>query len=351
MASSGLRVRLTGRTPDAGGERRVVKTSRARSFVRTRAGLFVRARAPFVGTGAGSFVRTRPALLVRAIAALLAAAAWLPVGDAAAAKLRADIVYATAGDTDLALDLHLPADADAPPPLVVWIHGGAWRAGSKADPPARFAESGFALASVEFRQATAAPFPAMVHDIKAAIRFLRANAQRYGYSAERIAIAGISSGGHLAALVGVTNGVDELEGDVGEHVGVSSDIHAIVVFAGASDLTTVLEQSPPRALAIRGPAVELLLGAPPDETPARARLASPISHVDPRDPPLRQLHGDLDTQMPINQAHQLDGAYKEAGLDAELDVVHGARHGGPAFFDDERWGRTAAFLRRTLIVD
>jgi len=280
----------------------------------------------------------------------LAAAAALLAGGAALADTHTDITYATIGETELKLDLHLP-DGAASPPLVIWIHGGAWRTGSKADPPARFVQSGFALASVGFRQSTVTRFPAMVHDIKAAIRFLRANASRYGYSAERVAIAGISSGGHLAALVGVTNGHAALEGDLGDHLDVSSDVHAIVVFSGASNLTTILGQSTPRGLLIREPAIEQLLGAKPDDVPELARLASPVFHVDPSDPPLRLLHGDQDVQMPINQAHELHGAYVGKGLDAELDVVHGAGHGGNAFFDDERWGRTAAFLRRALILD
>lgn len=294
--------------------------------------------------------RFRERLMRRVATAGVAAAVLAATAAAAAPRTLTDIPYAVVDDTALRLDLYVPEGDDAPP-LVVWIHGGAWRAGSKADPPQQFVEAGFALASVEFRQSTEARFPAMVHDIKAAIRFLRASAGHYGYSADRIAIAGASSGGHLAALVGVTNGLDALEGGVGEHLGVSSEVHAIVVYFGASNLTTILEQSTARGLAIRRPSLEQLLGGAPDEVGAIARLASPVFHVDQRDPPLRLLHGDQDIQMPINQAHELQGAYEAAGLDAELDVVHGAGHGGGAFFDEVRWGRTAAFLRRALVLD
>ena len=259
----------------------------------------------------------------------------------------ADVAYTTAGEHALALDVYLPA-AGASSPLVVWVHGGAWRVGSKARPPMSFVDSGFALASLDFRQSTDAPFPAMIHDIKAAIRFLRANASRYGYDADRIAIAGASSGAHLAALVGVTNGHPDLEGTVGDHLDESSDVQAIVAYFGASNLTTILQQSTPAGLRIREPALSSLLGGLPDAVPELARLASPVFHVDAGDPPLHMLHGDQDPQMPINQTHELHGAYKKLDLDVYFDVVHGAAHGGAAFYGDEHWGRTAEFLRRVL---
>jgi acetyl esterase/lipase len=271
-------------------------------------------------------------------------------GAAADAATHMDLTYAKAGDSELKLDLYVPDNVDSPP-LAVWIHGGAWRFGSKANPPTNFVDAGFALASVEFRQSTEASFPAMVHDIKAAIRYLRANAEEYGYSADRIAISGASSGGHLAALVGVTNGVAELEGDLGEHTDVSSDVQAILVYFGASNLTSILDQSTPHGIEVRVPALELLLGGKPEDVPDVARLASPVFHVDANDPPLLLLHGDQDPQMPINQAHELHGAYKAAGLDAEFDVVHGAAHGGEDFYNEEHWGRAEAFLRRVLLGD
>lgn len=280
-------------------------------------------------------------------AGMLAAALSVPALSSAN-EVHEDLVYAEAGDTELKLDLYIPDGVDAPP-LTVWIHGGAWQFGSKANPPGQFADSGFALASVEFRQSTEAPFPAMIHDIKAAVRYLRANAEQYGYSADRIAISGASSGGHLAALVGVTNGVAELEGDLGEHVGTSSDVQGIVVYFGASNLTSILDQSTPRGLDVRRPALERLLGGLPEDVPEVARLASPVFHVDANDPPLLLLHGDQDPQMPINQAHELQGAYKAAGLDAEFDVVHGAGHGGADFYNEEHWQKASAFLRRVLM--
>jgi acetyl esterase/lipase len=258
-----------------------------------------------------------------------------------------DVIYAAADGRNLGLDLYIPAGVSRPP-LLVWVHGGAWRSGTKAQVPPIFVENGFATASLDFRQSTDARFPADVHDIKAAIRFLRAKAQEFGYRTDRIAIAGSSSGGHLAALVGVSNGVKELEGTVGGYLNERSDVQAIVVYYGASNLMTILAQSTPFGLGVRRPALELLLGALPETVPSLAQMASPVVHVGPGDPPLLLLHGDQDPQMPINQSHELQGAYEKAGLDVWLDVVHGAAHGGDLFFSPERIQRVVAFLHRTI---
>ena len=205
-----------------------------------------------------------------------------------------------------------------------------------------------AVASVDFRQSTDARFPAQVHDIKAAIRFLRAKAKTYGYNPDRVAIAGASSGAHLAALVGVTNGHRVLEGTAGDHLRESSSVQAIISYFGASDLVTILAQSTPFGLNVRKPALTRLLGALPEEVPELATLASPVTHVDSSDPPLFLLHGDRDPQMPINQSHELVGAYAKVGLEAQFRVVHGAAHGGDAFYAPDNLRPVLAFLKRTV---
>jgi acetyl esterase/lipase len=269
------------------------------------------------------------------------------LGHAQMARDLKDITYAMVENAPLGLDLHMPAGVSKPP-LLVWVHGGAWSAGTKAQYPKDFVARGFAVASLDFRQTTQAPFPANVLDIKAAVRFLRAKAGDYGYSADKIAIAGASSGAHLAALVGVTNGDARLEGKEGNYLDQSSSVQAIVSYFGASDLNTILAQSTPFGLKVREPALERLLGALPDKAKDLASLASPVTHIDKTDPPLLLLHGDLDPQMPINQSHELQGAYQNAGLDVDFYVVHGAAHGGDAFFSGDRLDRAIAFLNRTI---
>jgi acetyl esterase/lipase len=272
---------------------------------------------------------------------------WSQAVHAQARQTRLDVVYATVEGRELALDLHWPAGATEPP-LLVWVHGGRWSSGTKAQVPPVFVENGFAVASLDFRQSTDARFPAQLHDIKAAIRFLRANAHQFGFRSDRIAIGGYSSGGHLAALVGVTNGHPALEGSVGAHVGESSAVHAILSYAGASNLTTILSQSTPFGLEVREPSLAQLLGAPPDRVGELATLASPTSHVDAGDPPLFLVHGDQDVQMPINQAHELEGAYEKHGLDAHLEVVHGGGHLGDHFYARQHLDPALAFLRRAI---
>src|SRR5439155_11957944 len=138
------------------------------------------------------------------------------------------------------------------------------------------------------------------------------------------------------------------EGKVGTHLDQSSDVQVIVVFYGASNLTTILAQSTPHGVNMRTPALELLLGGLPDSKPELARLASPVFHVDSRDPPLLWLHGDQDPQMPINQAHEMIGAYKKQGLPVQLEVVYGGAHGGKLFFTPEQIAQAADFLEHSL---
>lgn len=265
---------------------------------------------------------------------------------AAEEKNLREIPYAVVDTTPLKLDIYMPESGAPPAGLIIWIHGGAWRGGSRSDVDLkRMTGRGWAIASVDYRLSTTARFPAQIHDIKAAIRFLRAHAIDYGYPADRFVIAGSSAGGHLAALVGVSNGEPKLEGTEGGFLKESSAVQVIVDLYGASDLTTILTQSTPQGLAMRGPALDLLLGGSPDAKPDLARLASPVFHVDASDPPLLLLHGDQDPQMPINQAHELQGAFEKAGVKVEFKVLHGAGHGGKAFTDDSSLATIDAFLR------
>jgi acetyl esterase/lipase len=274
---------------------------------------------------------------------------WAAGGGAAESnrvQITRDIRYAQVTGLALNLDLHLPR-ARARAPLIVWVHGGAWRSGSKSNMPlSKLVEDGYAVASVDYRLSTQAKFPAQIHDLKAAVRFLRGHGREWKLPTKNILIAGDSAGGHLAALVGVSNGHAELEGEVGNDRAQSSDVQGIISFYGGANLTTILQQSTPHGLSVRVPALELLLGGQPDEAPVLARLASPVFYVDKIDPPLLLLHGDQDPQMPVNQALELLGAYQKVKAPVQLDIVPGAAHGGVMFYDEERLTVVRNFLRR-----
>lgn len=259
-------------------------------------------------------------------------------------QVRRDIEYAKVGDVSLKLDLYIPA-GEMRPPLVAWVHGGGWRDGSKDDMPLkRLVAQGFAVASLDYRLSRVATFPAQAYDSKAAIRFLRAKSRDYGVEGRQIAIAGGSAGGHLAALVGISNGVKELEGTEGDYLSTSSDVQAIISLFGGSNLQTILSQSTEHGRSMRVPALQLLLGGQPEEKPELARLASPVAHIRAVSPPLLLIHGDADPQMPPEQSRELKLAYERAGLPVTLEMLPGARHGGPEFFDDTRTALMTRFL-------
>jgi acetyl esterase/lipase len=286
------------------------------------------------------------------LAALVSSAAPAAADAGGDAKRISDVEFARVGEHRLMLDLYLPPQsggADRRPPLIVWVHGGAWRSGSRKDMPlGGLVRRGFAVASVDYRLSPVARFPAQVHDIKAAIRFLRKREKDYGYDAGRIAVAGNSAGGHLAALVGVTNGNTELEGTVGEDRSQKSDVQAVISLYGMSNLTTILAQSTPHGLEVRVPALQLLLGGQPQDVPDLARLASPVFHVDATDPPLLLIHGDQDPQAPVNQSLELQGRYEALHLPHRLVVLHGSGHGGKEFVDETRCELMAGFLKEHL---
>lgn len=263
-----------------------------------------------------------------------------------AAPDRAGIVYIIRDTVPLRLDFYRPKKQKGASPLVVWVHGGAWRSGSRTRVPITgLLEDGYAIASVDYRLSGDAPFPAQVHDIKAALSYLRRHSDELGIDPQQMAIAGASAGGHLAALVGVSQSVPAL---TDRDTNSPDRVSAIVSFFGASNLETILQQSTPHGLNVRVPALQLLLRGQPDQKPELARLASPVTHVDAEDPPLLLIHGDQDPQMPINQSHELEGAYKQVGSEVEFDVVHGGAHGGAIFYSPDKIRRVAEFLKKAL---
>ncbi|MDZ4710585.1 MAG: alpha/beta hydrolase [Saprospiraceae bacterium] len=264
-----------------------------------------------------------------------------------AQKQTKDLIYAITAEKELKLDLYLPEET-ANPYLIIWVHGGAWHSGSKENPPMDLVKRGYAMASISYRKTVEAKFPAQIHDIKAAVRYLRAQASQYGYRHDKIILWGSSAGGHLAALAGLTNGHSMLEGNIGNELKTNSDIQVVLDFFGPTDLTTIMSQSTPHGVNVRGPALTLMFGKPLDQAAGELKLASPVFHVDHNDPPLFICHGDQDNQVPINQSIQLYSRYKEFGLNIQLEYVSGAGHGGKAFSEPGLIDKVDQFLRRVL---
>lgn len=241
-----------------------------------------------------------------------------------------DIEYATVDGVSLLLDLYLP---DVTPtetvPLVIWVHGGGWRAGSKDQTiaPSALGED-YAIASVEYRLSDVAVFPAQIHDVKAAVRWLRAHAHDYGFDPQRFGAWGSSAGGHLVTLLGVSCGNEDLEGTVGDYLDESSCVQAVCDFYGPTDFSSIMEQRGVGPLR-RPLAEDLLLGGAVEDLVALAELASPIAHVSASSPPFLVMHGAEDSTVPVEQSIAFDAALHAEGVDSTLVVIAGAGHGFP----------------------
>lgn len=252
------------------------------------------------------------------------------VSAPAYAEVLKDVEYASVDGISLKLDLYLPdGRSEGPIPLVIWIHGGGWRAGSKAPTRApRTLGPDYAVASIDYRLTDRAIFPAQIHDCKAAVRWLRAHAEEYGLDPERFGAWGSSAGGHLVALLGTSGGVGELEGTVGDHLEISSRVQAVCDYYGPTDFPALLDQ--PSLIDRRMPTSpeSLLLGGLIVDLPELAALASPVTHVDASDPPFLIVHGDNDRTVPYQQSVDLHQALADAGVEATLHLVGRAGHGG-----------------------
>ncbi len=200
-------------------------------------------------------------------------------------------------------------------PLLIWIHGGAWRSGEKRifNSFERFLRRGFAVLSISYRFVHEASFPAQIIDCKRAIRWARAHAEKYGYNADKIIVGGASAGGHLASLLGTTNA--DKSYDVGEYLEYSSTVQAVVDEYGPVDLT--------------GDDMPGLSASMGDTAEAR-RQASPMHRITGNEPPFLILHGTSDSTVPYSQSVRFYEALKSAGVDAKFHTVQGGAHG----FDD-----------------
>lgn len=240
-----------------------------------------------------------------------------------------NIQYGSAGARPLYLDVLAPDDlGNRRMPAVVYIHGGGWAGGDRSWHPNRIlAAVGFFTVTISYRFSGEATFPAQIHDVKAAIRWVRAHAEEYGVDPARIGIWGHSAGAHLAALAAVTAGVPELEGGCGNE-GYDSSVQAAVPIAPPVDflIDWYAVQQIPLSNDIAGLSTALL-GGLPAENQGLARLASPLWHVDPTSPPHLVIHGEADEVVPISQARAYVAALRHMGQrHAELIALPGVGH-------------------------
>jgi acetyl esterase/lipase len=256
-----------------------------------------------------------------------------------------DLAYVDGGHERQKLDLYLPSDARGPLPLIVWVHGGGWQAGSKTSVlPLRHGliAKGYAIASIGYRLTDTAPFPAQIQDVKAAIRWLRAHAAEHRLAPDRFVAWGSSAGGHLVAMLGTAGDIKAF--DVGAHLDQSSRVQAVIDFFGPSDLQRFVTTPGYESHARPGSPENKLIGGVVAEHPAKAAAASPVSYVTKDDAPFLILHGSADPTVPANQSEILHAALRQAGVQSTLHVLPGAKHGGPEFSSPAALGWIEAFL-------
>jgi acetyl esterase/lipase len=216
----------------------------------------------------------------------------------------------------------------------------------------------YAGVSAGYRLSGEAKWPAQIHDCKAAIRWVRANATKYGLDADHIGVWGRSAGSHLALMLGVSGDVPELEGDIGSYKGVSSKVVAVANFFAVSELLALIGQ-PGDIGRIRWVAPEAanLIGGGLRENPEKAKAASPVTYVTPNDPPVLTVHGTKDRKVPYDQAVRLDAALRKAGVPSYFVTVKGGGHGNfgtvadarmKAFFDKYLRGKDVKISTKSL---
>ncbi|MEO8044948.1 MAG: alpha/beta hydrolase [Spartobacteria bacterium] len=250
-----------------------------------------------------------------------------------------DQVYKSIADRDLKLDIYSPKSITHPLPVILWIHGHRWSRGSKEQrPPVNFMAQGYIVVSPDYRLSGEASFPAAIEDCKAAVRWLRANAATYHIDPDHIGAGGHSAGGHLAALLGTSGGVAELEGG-GDNLNFSSRVQAICDMSAPSDIWQFYEALSDSS---DGPArraktsIEEFLGGKGEQIKAKAIAASPTTYVTKDDAAFLLIHGENDMSIPLSQSKLFIEKLKAAGVDATLEIAKGRGHGvgGPNYANE-----------------
>ncbi len=253
-----------------------------------------------------------------------------------------DIVFGKGGETELHLDIARPTATGKSLPCIVVIHGGGWRGGNfKLHVPQifDFAKAGYVSATVQYRLVPTARWPAQIEDVKCAVRYLRANANKYSIDKQCFGAIGFSAGAHLSMLLGSMDEKDGLEGNGGSPAE-SSKVQAVVPYFGPTDLAA--KDFPAN---VNGMIYDLL-GGLPNEKPENFKAASPVNYIDKTDAPVLMFMGTKDRLVPYNQAYLLADSLTKAGVGGRVELILGADHGwgGPeltrtvvstmAFFND-----------------
>lgn len=262
------------------------------------------------------------------------------------ATVHRDLAYVSGGHARQKLDLYLPKDGTNLP-LIINIHGGAFRMGSKeSGVPLDYLARGFAVASINYRLSQHAIFPAQIEDCKAAVRWLRAHASEHRLDPNHFAAWGSSAGGHLAAMLGTTG--DAREFDVGENLAVSSRVQAVVDYFGPTDFLQMDAHRLPDGMVhdVADSPESQLVGGPIQENKEKVAKANPVTYVTKSAPPFLICHGDSDPLVPHHQSELLAAALKKAGVPVTLYTVKDGGHGG--FKDPNVPKLTGEFLAKTL---
>lgn len=251
-----------------------------------------------------------------------------------------DVDYVGDGIVGHQLDIYLPEKGNGPFPAIVYIYGSAWFSNNLKGTAGMFSPSllkaGFAVVAINHRGSREAIFPAQIHDAKAAIRFIRANAATYNLDPEWVGVTGGSSGGHLTALLGTSGGVNkhtvgsvtyDLEGSLGHHKGIDSSVQAVCDWFGPTDFRTMDSCGSGMDHDDANSPESTLIGGAIQENPDKCALANPATYVDAEDPPFLIFHGNADPLVPFCQSDLLHRHLTEAGGDSTYVQVSKAGHG------------------------
>ncbi len=280
-------------------------------------------------------------------------------------KVMRNISYAGTDNARQTLDLALPikSTTDKLLPVVVFIHGGGWRGGSKDGGLNRICEfmksGGYAGVSVGYRLSNEAKWPAQIHDCKAAIRWIKANAEKHGLDGDKIAVHGTSAGGHLVAMLGTSSGVKAMDGSIGHHKDKSTKVACVVDYFGPTNFLRMDDFESSIVHDAADSPEGLLIGGAIQDNKKKTLTADPISYVTKDDSPFLIVHGTKDMAVPFNQSLILNAALNEVGVPTALLTVVDGRHGVGGgvlnkrlqnFFDSHLRGVEAAFKDESIPV-